>query len=204
VKHSAQLPCLRSRLRRHAGEHDILPVIVADLGEENLERTALILTSAFTWPPWLPQSGARAEQQKLRQERTSNTPFFGGHSEPFVLSNAQAHQAVCGSLHLRRNFTYNSQAFCFSRALLSRLSTKGQVYLSPFPDYSLANVAIALSRSTIIEPARWRSPGCRKHRSALPCSTGSKGLGASMLNTKLREDPAYREITSFCRDQPTR
>jgi hypothetical protein len=194
MKHSAQLPCLRIRLRRHAGEHDMLPVIVAELGEENLERTALILTSAFTWPPWLPQSGARAEQQKLRQERTSNTPFFGDHSEPFVLSNAQAHQAVCGSLHLRRNFTYNSQAFCFSRALLSRLSTKGQVYLSPFPDYSLANVAIALSRSTIIEPAPLAIAGVSKASFGFTLFNGLEGLGASMLNTKLREDPAYREI----------
>jgi hypothetical protein len=38
VKHTAQLSRLRSRLRRHAGEYDPLPLLVADLSEENLER----------------------------------------------------------------------------------------------------------------------------------------------------------------------
>ena len=45
MKHPAQLSGLRSRLRRHAGEYDPLPLIVADLSEENLERAPLILTS---------------------------------------------------------------------------------------------------------------------------------------------------------------
>ena len=40
-----QLSRLRSRLCRHAGEYDLLPLIVADLSEENLERAPLILTS---------------------------------------------------------------------------------------------------------------------------------------------------------------
>jgi hypothetical protein len=45
MKHTAQLPSLRSRLRRHAGEYDLFPLIVADLSEENLERAPLILAS---------------------------------------------------------------------------------------------------------------------------------------------------------------
>jgi hypothetical protein len=45
MKHTAQLSRLRSRLRRHAGEYDLFPLIVADLSEENLERAPLILTS---------------------------------------------------------------------------------------------------------------------------------------------------------------
>ena len=38
MKHTAQLSRLRSRLCWHAGEYDPLPLIVADLSEENLER----------------------------------------------------------------------------------------------------------------------------------------------------------------------
>ena len=45
MKHAAQLARLRMRLRRNAGEHDLLPLIVADLSEQNLERAPLILTS---------------------------------------------------------------------------------------------------------------------------------------------------------------
>lgn len=45
MKHTTQLSSLRSRLRPHAGEYDLLPLIVADLGEEDLERAPLVLTS---------------------------------------------------------------------------------------------------------------------------------------------------------------
>ena len=45
MQHTAQLSSLRRRLRWHAGEYDLFPLIVADLSEENLERAPLILTS---------------------------------------------------------------------------------------------------------------------------------------------------------------
>jgi hypothetical protein len=45
MKYTSQLSRLRVRLCRHAAEHDLLPLIVADLGEENLERAPLVLTS---------------------------------------------------------------------------------------------------------------------------------------------------------------
>jgi hypothetical protein len=45
IKHTAQLSGLRCRLRRHAGEYDLFPLIAADLSEENLERAPLVLTS---------------------------------------------------------------------------------------------------------------------------------------------------------------
>ena len=45
MEDTAQLSSLRSRLRRHAGEDDLFPLIVADLSEQNLERAPLMLTS---------------------------------------------------------------------------------------------------------------------------------------------------------------
>ena len=45
MKYTAQLSGLRVRLCRHTGENHLLPVIVADLGEENLERAPLALAS---------------------------------------------------------------------------------------------------------------------------------------------------------------
>jgi glycosyltransferase involved in cell wall biosynthesis len=120
--------------------------------------------------------------------------FFGDHEEPFPLSAEDAHRAVTGSLHLRRNFTYNSQAFLFSRPLLSRLSVDGRVYLSPFPDYYLANVALALSRSTIVVPAPLTIAGVSKASFGFTLFNGLEGRGESLLNTKLHEDPVFREI----------
>ena len=45
MQHTAQLSSLRRRLRWHAGEYDLFPLIVADLSEEDLERAPLVLTS---------------------------------------------------------------------------------------------------------------------------------------------------------------
>jgi Glycosyl transferase family 2 len=120
--------------------------------------------------------------------------FFGERGAPFRLSPAEARHAVVGSLHLRRNFTYNSQAFCFSRSLLSRLSTGGEVYFSPFPDYYLANVALAHSRSTVIVPAPLAIAGVSKASFGFTLFNGQQEKGDSLLNTNLTEDPVFCEI----------
>ena len=120
--------------------------------------------------------------------------FFSGRSEAFQLSSEDARRAVVGSLHLRRNFTYNSQAFCFSRALLSRMSVDGNVYLSPFPDYYLANVAIALSKSTVVEPAPLAIAGVSKASFGFTLFNSLESQGESLLNTKLGQDPVFREM----------
>jgi glycosyltransferase involved in cell wall biosynthesis len=120
--------------------------------------------------------------------------FFGDRSDPFLLSPEDARHAVTGSLHLRRNFTYNSQAFCFSRALLARLNDKGPVYLSPFPDYYLANVAFALSRSTVIVPAPLAIAGVSKASFGFTLFNGLEQQGESLLNTKLADDLVFRKV----------
>ena len=68
---SAARNCLvcEIRLRRHAGEHDLLPIIVAELSKANLERTPLIQTSGASRGRRGFHSLGLGEQQKLRQER---------------------------------------------------------------------------------------------------------------------------------------
>jgi hypothetical protein len=45
MKHTPQLPSLRSRLCWHAGEYDLFLLIVDNLTVENLKRAPLVLTS---------------------------------------------------------------------------------------------------------------------------------------------------------------
>src|SRR5271170_3390110 len=45
MKNAAQLPLLRNSLRGHAAENDLLPVVICDLGEQDLERAHLIMTN---------------------------------------------------------------------------------------------------------------------------------------------------------------
>ena len=42
VQHAAQLLCLMVGFRRHAGEDDVIAVVVADLGDEDLEGADLV------------------------------------------------------------------------------------------------------------------------------------------------------------------
>ena len=63
MKHTAQRSRLRSRLRRHAGEYDLLPLIIANLSEENLEPASLVLTSR----PHVP--AVNGECNRLRRHR---------------------------------------------------------------------------------------------------------------------------------------
>ena len=43
--------------------------------------------------------------------------FFAGRDQPFKLSREEAVRAVTGSLRLRMNFSFNSQAFLYSRRI---------------------------------------------------------------------------------------
>ena len=120
--------------------------------------------------------------------------FFQNRHEAFLLNELEARQAVFGSLQLRRNFTYNSQAFCFSRVLLSRIAGAGPAFLSPFPDYYMANVAMAQSRSTVIVPEPLAIAGVSKASFGFTLFNDLEERGASMLKTDLASDPVFQEI----------
>ncbi len=120
--------------------------------------------------------------------------FFVGRRDPFRLSRDDARHAVTGSLHFRRNFTFNMQAFAFARGFLSRLRASGPVFGSPFPDYYLANVALVRSRSTIVVPWPTAIAGVSKSSFGFTLFNGLEEQGASLLNSKLTKDPFYREL----------
>jgi hypothetical protein len=45
MKNATQLVLLRNSLRGHAAENDLLPVVICDLSEQDLERAHLIMTN---------------------------------------------------------------------------------------------------------------------------------------------------------------
>lgn len=120
--------------------------------------------------------------------------FFVDRQSPFRLSPQEAHRAVAGSLGFRRNFTFNMQAFAFSSSFLSRLRGEGPIFQSPFPDYYLANVAFALSKSTIAVPEPLAIAGVSKASFGYTLFNGLEEKGATLLNSKLASDPIYLEI----------
>jgi glycosyltransferase involved in cell wall biosynthesis len=122
--------------------------------------------------------------------------FFSGRHEPFLLSREEAKRAAIGSLHLKISFSFNSQAFVYSRGFLNRLRAEGPIYRSPFPDYYIANVAIVRSSSTVVVPEPLAIAGVSKASYGFMLYNGQEEQGESLLNVKIADDPVYRELKS--------
>ena len=120
--------------------------------------------------------------------------FFEGRDAPFLLSREEAAKAVAGSIGLRRNFTFNIQAFAFSRAILERLRRDGAVFRSPFPDYYLANIAFAKARSTLIVPRPMSIAGVSRASFGFTLFNNLEEKGVEILNAKLAADPLFAEV----------
>jgi glycosyltransferase involved in cell wall biosynthesis len=123
--------------------------------------------------------------------------FFEGRRRPFRLSKEDATKAVLGSLRLRRNFTFNIQAFAFSRTFLARLGTAGPIFRSPFPDYYLANVAMLHAASVVVVPAPLSMAGVCKASFGYTLFNGLEAQGTELLNAKLAADPLYKEVEAL-------
>lgn len=126
-----------------------------------------------------------------------NAFFFGDRQTPFLLSREDALKAVQGSLSLRRNFTFNIQAFVFSRVFLDKLAKDGRVFRSPFPDYYLANIALAKASSVVVIPAPMSIAGVSKASFGYTLFNGLEEKGSELLNAKLTLDPLYPEVEKF-------
>jgi glycosyltransferase involved in cell wall biosynthesis len=120
--------------------------------------------------------------------------FFGGRDQPFVLDPKEAKNAVAGSIQLRRSFYFNSQAFTMSRTLLDRVRAGGAVFRSPFPDYYLANVALALSEKTVIEPRPLAIQGVSLGSVGSNVFANTLDLGFAALNHDLASDAVFQQM----------
>lgn len=129
--------------------------------------------------------------------------FFANRDQPFLLSREEAKRAVLGSIRLRINFSFNSQALVYSQRLLSQLSFDGPVYRSPFPDYYIANVALMRSKSTVVVPEPMAVAGVSKASYGYAMYNGYEDRGAALLNTNLSKDMVYRQIEDRLLPGPT-
>ena len=122
--------------------------------------------------------------------------FFAGRDQPFKLSREDALRAVTGSLKLRMNFSFNSQAFLYSRAFVERLKRHAPIFRSPFPDYYIANVALAKSKSTVVVPQPMAVAGVSKASYGYAMYNDQEQKGDALLNTTYACDPIYESVKS--------
>ena len=120
--------------------------------------------------------------------------FFKGRDQPFLLSEEDAKRAVRDSIRLSISFSFNSQAIMYRRSFLRTLSADGPVYRSPFPDYYIANVALARSKSTLVIPQPIAIAGVSRASFGYTMYNSQEKEGAALLNTKLETDPVYLSI----------
>lgn len=120
--------------------------------------------------------------------------FFGQRDQPFVLEPEEGRNAVAGSIQLRRCFYFNMQAFTMSRALLDRVRAGGAIFRSPFPDYYLANVALALSEKTVIEPRPLAIQGVSQGSVGSTLFANTLDIGLAALNHDLASDAVFQQV----------
>lgn len=122
--------------------------------------------------------------------------FFVGRDHPFKLKREEMIHAVTGSLKLRMNFSFNSQAFLYSRGFIERLKQHAPIFRSPFPDYYIANVALAKSQSTIVVPEPLAVAGVSKASYGYTMYNDQEKKGDALLNTTYAQDPIYESVKS--------
>ena len=151
------------------GDDDgLLPNAILKLAEivhryENPDVVCMAMTYQF-WHP-----GVAPWRRAAHVVDVHHGFFLIGKTAPFVLSRDDMRHAVIGSLDLRINFSFNSQAFFYSRDFLFRLASRCPIYRSPFPDYYIANVALAHSRATVVTPAPLAFAGVSKASYGYTC-----------------------------------
>jgi glycosyltransferase involved in cell wall biosynthesis len=122
--------------------------------------------------------------------------FFQDRNEPFVLSRDEAVRAVTGSLKLRMNFSFNSQAIMYRREFVEKLRQDGAFFRSPFPDYHIANKALAKSRHTVVVPQPIAVAGVSRASYGYAMYNDQEAKGDAFLNSTLDTDPVYVSVKS--------
>lgn len=120
--------------------------------------------------------------------------FFEGETDIITLDPVSARQAVIGSLDFKRNFTFNMQAFCFSKHFLDSIRKDGKVFHSPYPDYYLANVAMGFGKKITIAPKPLTIAGVSRKSFGFTLFNKLEEKGDAFLATDLSADPLYRKI----------
>jgi len=119
--------------------------------------------------------------------------FFNDRVDYFSLDPKLATDAVIGSFSLLRNFAFNMQSFCFSKEFLQGVRSNGKVFRSPFPDYYLANIAMATGKSIVVSPKALTIAGVSKASFGFTLFNNLEDTGTALLATNLNDDAIYSD-----------
>jgi len=116
---------------------------------EKHEAPDLIYTDAYqyAYPNVMPGHPSGFIQQGYAEFITGRA-----RTEPFWLPRAEAFALVAKSMSFRISFGFNMQHYVVSRRMVNALSSHGEFYESPFPDYYAANALLLLAENVLVVP----------------------------------------------------
>lgn len=117
--------------------------------------------------------------------------FFAQRENPFRLNEKDAALAWQGSLDIKRNFGLSTQPFTFKRTFLESLRINGKIFHSTYPDYYLANLAMAKGKNIIVSPDPYAIAGVSTASFGYTLINSLQEAGKDILNAPLLNDPLY-------------
>ena len=114
----------------------------------DFDRPQVIYHNAllFTYPDVIP------EEPDGSLRAYGYAPFLRGAKLPFRLPGEQARALVRRAADFHSSYGFNIQFVTFSRSLVAELSSDGDFFHPPFPDYYAMNHMFARAHSIVAEP----------------------------------------------------
>jgi Glycosyltransferases involved in cell wall biogenesis len=120
-----------------------------------------------------------------------NALFFQNHPEAFLLNKRSVTGAIGGSLKYQLNFTYNTQAFTFSKAFLAKVRRQGKVFYSPLPDVYVAHMALAVGEKIAVLPRPLTIAGASRGSLSLAPFNTQEEADTAPLDADVLRDEVY-------------
>lgn len=114
--------------------------------------------------------------------QTGYCEFMEGRSEPFLLPEPEARNAIAKALSLRFSFGFNMQHSLVSRVAMERLRYAGPFFQSPYPDYYATTATLLTSRSVLVVPQSLVAIGISPKSFGYYYFTGREAEGTALLN----------------------
>ncbi|MBS0271089.1 MAG: glycosyltransferase [Proteobacteria bacterium] len=112
---------------------------------------------------------------------------------PYLLSARDAREAWSSSINCKRRFSFSMQCFTFKRSFLETIKRDGQLFQSLFPDYYLANIAMAYGKSMVIVPERLTIQGVSTKSYGYMMFNNLEQTGDDFLNIRAYKDPLFNK-----------
>lgn len=106
--------------------------------------------------------------------------FLEDKNSSFILKKEKIEESLINSITLNRSFFFNLPSFAIKKEFIERIKIDNNVFLSPFPDYYLAQILLGTADKVVVNPKPVSIQGVSR-----------KSFGAEMFNNSLDDGFKY-------------